>query len=98
MNAARVAESDVAAQDSCTTEVHLPRLQDNRLMERKTMKLIVLPQKNSEQNCLPRNLHFSPPFLDPESNRSIHSQPVSDFGDGALFSILRPESSEMPNE
>jgi len=63
MNAARMAESDMAAQDGCTAEVHLPRLQDNRLMERKMMKFIVLSKKDPEQNGLVRNFHFPAPIL-----------------------------------
>src|ERR1700680_2149416 len=65
MNTARMAESDMAAQDGCATEVHLPRLQDNRLMKRKTLKSVVLSEKDAEQDGLPRNLHDpSPHFFD----------------------------------
>jgi hypothetical protein len=60
MNPARMAESDVAAQDGRSAEVHLPRLQDNRLMERKTLKSVVLPEKDPEQDGFPRNSHFLP--------------------------------------
>jgi hypothetical protein len=32
-------------------------------MERKTMKLVVLPKKDTEQDGFPRNLHFLPLYL-----------------------------------
>jgi hypothetical protein len=64
MNAARMAESDMTAQDGCATEVHLPRLQDNRLVKRKALKSVVFSEKDAEQDGLPRNLHDpSPHFL-----------------------------------
>jgi len=44
--------------------VHLPRLQDNRLMKRKALKSVVLSEKDAEQDGLPRNFHGrSPIFL-----------------------------------
>jgi hypothetical protein len=58
MDTARMSESYVAAQDRCTPEVHLPRFQHNRFMERNTMKFVVLPEKNAEQDGFPWNFHF----------------------------------------
>jgi hypothetical protein len=58
-----MAESDVAAQDSCPAEMHLPCLQNDGLMERKTVKFVILPKKDAEQDGFPWNSHFLPLLL-----------------------------------
>jgi hypothetical protein len=53
MNTARMAGSDMASQNRCAAEVHLPCLQDNRLMKRNALKFVVLSKKDTEQDGLP---------------------------------------------
>jgi hypothetical protein len=67
-------------------------------MERKTMKFIVLPKKDTEQDGFPRNLHFLPQFFGTKSSRLTHSHPDLGFGEGAPFAILRPERGRKPTE
>ena len=51
----------MAAQDGCAAKVHLPRLQDDGLVQRQAMKSIALPEEDAEQDGFPRNLHFPTP-------------------------------------
>src|ERR1017187_5454715 len=80
-----MAETDVAAQDGCAAEVHLPRLQDDGLMERKTMKFVVLPKKDTEQDGFPRNSHFLPHFVGTAFLPVTHSHHIRVFAKAPLL-------------
>ena len=63
MNTARMAESDMATQDGCTAEVHLPRLQDDGLMKRNAINLVIFAKEYPEQDGLPSEFSFFLPHF-----------------------------------
>ena len=63
MNTARMAESDMAAQNGCTAEVHLSRLQNNCFMKRKVLKLVILSEKERSKTASRGICMIPPPIL-----------------------------------
>ena len=49
-----MSEAGRAAQHGDAGQVHFPRLQDNRLVERQTPKFVVFAEKDSKQNGIAR--------------------------------------------
>src|SRR5262249_40813121 len=56
MDAARMAESDVAAQHRGAAQVHFPRLEHDRFVQRPALVLVVLAEEDAEQDGVARNL------------------------------------------
>ena len=92
-----MAEAKWTAENGCAAQVHLPRLEDNRLMERNTMKLVVLPKKDTEQDGFPRNLHFLPLFCR-HGVLPVKSSCIRDLANAPSLAILQPERGRKPTE